>query len=91
MRRTKRAAGTDHGVDRRGPAACALLLSACFPLCSTAQQPGQKVFSSAEEASNALVVAAENNDEKSLIILLGSRREGHRLLGRRHRGREQPG
>jgi hypothetical protein len=72
MRRTKQAIGTDHGVDRRGPAACALLLLACFPLCSTAQQPGQKVFSSAEEASNALVAAAENNDEKSMIVLLGS-------------------
>ncbi len=70
MRRTKQAVGTDHG-DRRGPATCALLLSVCFPFCATAQQPGQKVFSSAEEASNALVAAAENNDEKSLITLLG--------------------
>jgi hypothetical protein len=45
---------------------------ACFPLCATAQQPGQKVFASAEDASNALVAAAENNDEKSMINLLGS-------------------
>ena len=49
-----------------------LLLIACFPHCSTAQQPGQKVFTTAEEASNALVTAAENSDEESMMNLLGS-------------------
>ena len=72
MRRNKQQVVTDHGVHRRGPAACALFWLACFPLCATAQQPGQKVFASAEDASNALVAAAENNDEKSMINLLGS-------------------
>ena len=38
---------------------------------SMAQQPGQKTFSSAEEASNALVVATRGNDEKVLLDILG--------------------
>jgi Protein of unknown function (DUF2950) len=38
---------------------------------SMAQQPGQKTFSSAEEASNALVVATRGNDEKALLDILG--------------------
>jgi len=35
------------------------------------QQPGQKTFSSAEEASNALFAAAQNNDEKTMLDILG--------------------
>lgn len=42
------------------------------PLCSMAQQPGQKVFPSPEEASNALVTAVQNNDERATLDLLGS-------------------
>ena len=38
---------------------------------SMAQQPGQKTFSSAEEASNALVGATRGNDEKALLDILG--------------------
>ena len=38
---------------------------------SMAQQPGQKTFSSAEDASNALVTAAQNNDEKTMLDILG--------------------
>jgi hypothetical protein len=53
-------------------AICAVLLMACVPLRSMAQQPGQKTFSSAEEASNALVTAVENNDEKAMLDLLGA-------------------
>ena len=54
-------------------AAVAILLTAC---CSTrpiptGQQPGQKTFSSAEEASQALVAAAQNNDEKAMLDILG--------------------
>jgi hypothetical protein len=41
------------------------------PLGSLAQQPGQKTFATAEEASNALVTAVENNDEKATLELLG--------------------
>src|SRR5580658_11031602 len=36
-----------------------------------AQQSGQKTFSSAEEASQALVAAAQNSDEKALLDILG--------------------
>jgi hypothetical protein len=52
-------------------AALAILLMGCFPLRSMAQQPGQKAFSSPEEASNALLAAAQSNDEKAMLDLLG--------------------
>ncbi len=51
--------------------ALATILTACFCTRSLAQQPGQKTFSSPEEASNALVVAAQNNDEKAMLDILG--------------------
>jgi hypothetical protein len=37
-----------------------------------AQQPGQKTFSSPEDASHALVTAAQNNDEKAMLDILGA-------------------
>src|SRR5271155_5279154 len=37
-----------------------------------AQQAGQKTFSSAEEASEALVAAARSNDEKAMLSILGA-------------------
>jgi hypothetical protein len=52
-------------------AAVAVLFAGCFPARSMAQQPGQKTFSSAQEASSALVTAAQNNDEKALLEILG--------------------
>jgi hypothetical protein len=52
-------------------AAVAILMAACFPTRSMAQQPGQKTFSSAEEAGSALVAAAQNNDEKAMLDILG--------------------
>jgi len=52
-------------------AAIAVLLAGSFPLLSMAQDRGEKTFSSAEEAANALVTAAQNNDEKALIEILG--------------------
>ncbi|MGA2508887.1 MAG: DUF2950 domain-containing protein [Candidatus Acidiferrales bacterium] len=52
-------------------AAVAILLTGCFAARSVAQEPGQKTFSSAEDASNALVTAAESNDEKALLDILG--------------------
>jgi len=52
-------------------AAVAVLAAGCFPALSMAQQPGQKTFSSAQEASQALVTAAQNNDEKTLLEILG--------------------
>jgi hypothetical protein len=52
-------------------AAAAILLAGCFPVRSMAQQPGQKTFSSAEEASRALATAAQGNDEKAMLEILG--------------------
>jgi hypothetical protein len=52
-------------------AAGAILWTVCIPAFSLAQQPGQKTFSSAEEASSALVAAAQRNDEKTMLEILG--------------------
>src|SRR6267154_78010 len=52
-------------------AAIAVLWMGYFSASSGAQQAGQKSFSSAEEASNALIAAAENNDEKAILDILG--------------------
>jgi len=52
-------------------AAAAVLLAASFPARSIAQQPGQKTFSSAQEATDALVAAAQSNDQKALLDILG--------------------
>jgi hypothetical protein len=52
-------------------AAFAVLSMGCFSLSCMAQQPGQKTFSSPEEASNALVTAMQSNDEKALLGVLG--------------------
>jgi hypothetical protein len=71
MRRTKLNIDKSHWANLPGLAALATLLVGYFPLCSVAQQPGQKTFSSPEEASNALVTAAERNDEKGMLDLLG--------------------
>jgi hypothetical protein len=53
-------------------AAVAMLLAACFPAHSYAQEQGQETFSSPQQASNALVAAAKNNDENALIKILGA-------------------
>lgn len=52
-------------------AAVAILWTGCFSVQSMAQQPGQKTFSSPEEASDALVFAAQTNDEKAMLAILG--------------------
>lgn len=52
-------------------AGLAILMMGCFSLRSVAQQPGQKTFSSAEEASGALLAAAQIDDQKALLDLLG--------------------
>jgi hypothetical protein len=59
-------------------AAIAAFLTLCFPLSLVAQQPGQKTFSSAEDASKALVTAAQNNDEKAMLEILGP--EGRHIV-----------
>ncbi len=71
MPRMKLSTDTCREVNRRELAACAILLMGCFALPCMAQQPGQKTFSSSEEASSALVTAAQNNDEKAMLDLLG--------------------
>jgi hypothetical protein len=52
-------------------AVVATVLTVCFSAGAWAQQPGQKTFSSAEEATKALVTAAESNDEKAMLDILG--------------------
>jgi hypothetical protein len=52
-------------------AIAAFLLLSCFAPSAMAQQPGQKTFSSADEASHALVRALKNDDNKALLQILG--------------------
>jgi hypothetical protein len=52
-------------------ATVAIIFAGCMPARSMAQEKGQKTFSSAEAASQALVTAAENNDEKTMLDILG--------------------
>jgi hypothetical protein len=52
-------------------AALAVLVVGCFLTLSLAQQPGQKTFSSPEDASSALVAATQSNDEKAMLEILG--------------------
>jgi hypothetical protein len=59
-------------------AGVAMLLLGCVPLYSLGQAPGQKTFSSPEEASNALVTAVQGNDEKAMLEVLGS--HGRQLI-----------
>ena len=71
MQRVKLNFGKSHWANFSKLAAFAVLLSGSFPMRSMAQQPGQKTFSSAEEASNALVTAVQSNDEKAVLDILG--------------------
>ncbi len=71
MRRTKLDFDRFHGANFPKLAAGAILLMACLPTGSIAQQEGQKTFSSPEEAANALVSAAQNNNEKAMLEILG--------------------
>jgi hypothetical protein len=71
MRRTTLNFDKFHWANLSKLAAIAILLTACFPVCSRAQQPGQKTFLSPEDASRALVTAAQSNDERALLDILG--------------------
>jgi len=71
MRRTKLNFDKFYWANLPKLAVVAILLMVCFPTPSTAQQPGQKTFSSAEEAGNALLTAAQSNDEKAMLEILG--------------------
>jgi hypothetical protein len=52
-------------------AAVVVLLLGSIPAIARAQQPGQKTFTSAEDASNALFTAAQSNDEKAMLDIFG--------------------
>src|SRR6202453_3916900 len=52
-------------------AALVIFLAGCFPATTLAQQPGQKTFQSAEEASNSLITAMQSKNEKALLEFLG--------------------
>jgi len=71
MRRTKLDLDKFHWATFPKLAAVAILLTGYFSTRSMAQQPGQKTFSSAEEASNALATAVRSNDEKAILDILG--------------------
>ncbi len=71
MQRTKAKSGKLQWADLLKLAAIGILLTACFPARSQAQQLGQKKFSSAESASNALFTAVSSGDEKAMLEVLG--------------------
>jgi Protein of unknown function (DUF2950) len=48
-----------------------VLLTGGFAPRSMGQQPGQKTFSSPDEATSAVVTAMKNNDEKLMLEILG--------------------
>jgi Protein of unknown function (DUF2950) len=54
----------------RATAALALLLAGCVPY-SLAQEPGQRTFSSAEQAGTALFSAAQSETEGAVLDILG--------------------
>ncbi len=71
MRQAQQNPKTSQGGNLPKLAAVAVLLFASWPAISQAQQPGQKTFASAEEASNALVTATQSNDEKAMLEIFG--------------------
>jgi Protein of unknown function (DUF2950) len=70
MRRIKRSVNKLRWINL--PKIAVVLFLGGFCLSSVAQQPGQRTFSSAEEASRALVAAMQSDDEKAMLGLLGS-------------------
>jgi len=72
MPRTKLNLDKSHSANLLKLAAVAILVAGCFATHSIAQQPGQKTFSSPEEASQALVAAMQSNDEKTMLDILGA-------------------
>ena len=71
MRRTTLNLDKFHCANLPRLAAIAIVLTMCLPTRSMAQQPGQKTFSSPEDASHTLVAAAQSNDEKTMLDILG--------------------
>ncbi len=71
MRRTKLKSHKFSCASLPRLALVAVLLTGCVAILARAEQPGQKRFSSAEEASNALFTAVESNDESAMLDVLG--------------------
>jgi hypothetical protein len=71
MRRGNLNFGQVHLANLSRFAAIAVSLAACLAGSAAAQQPGQKTFSSPEDAAQAMVTAAQNNDEKAMLEILG--------------------
>ncbi len=78
MRRTNWNVDKFHSANFFKLAAIAIVSALCFQGRSLAQQPGQKTFSSAEDASKAMVAAAQSNDEKAMLDILG--RDGKEIV-----------
>lgn len=78
MRRDELSIEKAHAVNIASLGVAVLVVTMWLSAGATAQQRGQKTFSSAEEASQALVTAAESNDEKALLEVLG--RDGKRII-----------
>jgi hypothetical protein len=72
MRRARLNGGKSDSTSLPKLAAVAILALGCFAAHSMAQQPGQRTFSSPEEASNAFVAAMQGNDEKAMLDILGA-------------------
>src|SRR5580693_923406 len=71
MQQTKLNFGRSHWAAPLKLAAVAVLLTACLPARSMAQQQGQKTFPSAEGASSALFAAVRSGNEKAMLEILG--------------------
>jgi hypothetical protein len=78
MQRTKPKVETFNRTSLSKSAVAAMLLAGCVSTISMAQQPGQRTFSSAEDASNALVVTTQSNDENKMLDILGP--EGKKIV-----------
>src|SRR5579862_3654711 len=58
--------------------AAAIVFAACLPGGAFSQQPGQKTFSSPEDASTALFAAVWANDEAAMLKVLGA--DGRQII-----------
>jgi len=71
MQRTRLNFSSIHWPSLPIMAGAIILITACLPASSLAQQPRQKTFSSVQQAVSALVAAVQNNDEKAQLDILG--------------------
>jgi hypothetical protein len=71
MRQAKLNSEGFHWANLPGLVAAAVIVVASFSAGAVAQQAGQKTFSSAQAAAQALAAAARSNDEKAMLAILG--------------------